>query len=74
MPNNSDKTYNSDPLLYAQQLRAAKIVGVTPRQIRRVNNGEQSNKVITKVLMTLDKAEKKLDNQLIAKIAKLKAK
>lgn len=71
MSKETRKTYYSDPIRYARMLRTAKIIGVTPRQVRRVCEGTSENELIIDTIVRIAQAEDMLDNILINEVKKL---
>jgi len=71
MSKETRKTYYSDPIRHARMLRTAKIVGVTPRQVRRVCDGENQNDLVIYTIIRIAEAEEMLDNLLIKEVKKL---
>ena len=71
MSKEMDKTKHRDPIRYARILRTAKIIGVSPRQVRRVCEGEQKNNEVVDTMVRLKQAEDYLDNMLLKEVKKL---
>lgn len=71
MSQETRKTYYSDPIRYARLLRTAKIVGITPRQVRRVCDGDSDNPVVINTMVRIAQAEEVFDNLLITEVKKL---
>ena len=71
MSQKTDKKKHYDPLRYARMLRTAKITGVSPRQVRRVCDGEQNNDVIMDTIIRMAQYEDHFDNELLKEVKKL---
>ena len=68
---NTGKTTVRNTKRASRIIRTAEIVGVTPRAVQLILNGERNNDLVLETFMTLCEEEKQLDNKLTEAVKQL---